>query len=290
MNLQEDMESKSYLKKQFWDGKIVDVHCHFFPQQLFNAIWEYFEQYAWNITYKGTPEELAKQLTKMGVRYFSVLNYAHKPGIAENINRWTEMFSTSHEGALPFFTIYPEDPGNHLMAEQLLTKGFTGIKLQPLVQKFHVADDRINSVYETIIKYNAWAMLHTGTAPYSNGLVGVKYFRELMKKFPDLNVIVAHMGGYEFDDFFELLEIHPNMRLDTTMIFTQTDVFDTSFPDRLIDRFIHYRDRIFFGSDFPNIPYGYEESINGLLRLGLEKNVYENVFYKNAKRDLNLEL
>ena len=206
------------------------------------------------------------------------------------MNCWTEEFARKNKSTLPFFTIHPEDKDNHLMARELLGKGFTGVKLQPLVQNFHVADERLIPVYEEIIKHGAWAMLHTGTAPYSNGLVGVKYFRELMKKLPNLKTIVAHMGGYEFEEFFELVEMYPHMRFDTTMIFTETDVFDTSFPNEMIDRLIKYSDRVLFGSDFPNIPYEYEESINGLLRLNLEEKVYEQIFYKNAERDFNIDL
>lgn len=284
------MDSKSYLKKEFWEGSIIDVHCHFFPHPLFKAIWNYFENYAWNISYKGTPENLSNELKRLGVKCHSLLNYAHKPGIAKDLNKWTSEFAKKNQSTLPFFTIHPEDSDNYLMAGELLEKGFTGVKLQPLVQNFHVADERIMPTYEVVIEHEAWALLHTGTAPYSNGLVGVQYFRKLMKRFPDLKVIVAHMGGYEFDAFFELLDMYPNMRLDTTMIFTETDVFDTSFPNSMNHLLKKYSDKILFGSDFPNIPYEYEESINGLLRLGLEKEVYDQIFYKNAERDFNIDL
>jgi len=283
------MESKPYLKKPYWDGKIIDIHCHFFPHPLFKAIWNYFEKFDWNIVYKGTPEQLSNELEKLGVKCHSLLNYAHKPGIAKDMNQWTEEFAKKNQSTLPFFTIHPEDQDNKLMAREFLEKGFTGLKLQPLVQNFHVADERVTPVYEEIIKHGAWTLLHTGTAPYSNGLVGVQYFRKLMKRFPDLKVIVAHMGGYEFHEFFELLEKYPNMRLDTTMIFTDTDVFDTSFPKEMIDLVEKYSDKVLFGSDFPNIPYEYEESINGLLRLQFEQKVYEKIFYKNAERDFNID-
>jgi len=282
------MESKPYLKKSYWEGKIIDVHCHFFPQPLFKAIWNYFEEFAWNISYKGTPELLVLELKKMGVKCHSLLNYAHKPGIAKDMNRWTEEFAAKNKSTLPFFTIHPEDQDNKLMARELLKNGFIGLKLQPLVQNFHVADERVMPIYEEIIDHGGWALLHTGTAPYSNGLVGVHYFRKLMKRFPELKVIVAHMGGYEFQEFFDLLETYPNMRLDTTMIFTDTDVFDTSFPEEMMDLVDTYGDRILFGSDFPNIPYAYEESINGLLRLKFDQSIYEHIFYKNAERDFNI--
>ncbi|MHA1508590.1 MAG: amidohydrolase family protein [Promethearchaeota archaeon] len=43
-----------------------------------------------------------------------------------------------------------------------------------------------------------------------------------------------------------------------------------------------------FGSDFPNIPYDYSCSIEGLLNLNLPKSFYDKVFYENAKRIFRL--
>ena len=51
---------------------------------------------------------------------------------------------------------------------------------------------------------------------------------------------------------------------------------------------LHYQDRILFGSDFPNIPYDYENSTRGLLDFELPRNFYKRVFYYNAKKMFNL--
>lgn len=273
---------KEYLEKSYWNGKIIDVHTHFFPEQMFRAIWKYFESFNWQIYYKDTPEKLAETLRGLGVRRHTLLNYAHKSGVAKSLNAWTAEFASRVEAAMPFFTMHPEDAGNKAEARRMLENGFYGLKVQPLVQNYHVNDKRMTPVYEELLRAGAWLIVHAGTAPYANDYVGAKYFRELLKDFPDINVIVAHMGAYEFDDFFELLEKHPNMRLDTTMVFTKTHVFDTSFPEKKHADLIRFSDRILFGSDFPNIPYPYEESVNGLLRLEFEESFYEKVFFKNA--------
>ena len=49
------------------DFDFIDAHCHFFPPQIFNAIWSYFEQTdengntkGWPINYKLKIEEMVK--------------------------------------------------------------------------------------------------------------------------------------------------------------------------------------------------------------------------------------
>ena len=78
------------------DFKYIDSHCHFFPPQIFEAIWNYFEQRdnenkvkGWSINYKLPTEDLVKFLESKSIKYFTAYNYAHKAGVAEYINDWT---------------------------------------------------------------------------------------------------------------------------------------------------------------------------------------------------------
>ncbi|MFX0136721.1 MAG: amidohydrolase family protein, partial [Candidatus Hodarchaeota archaeon] len=105
------------------------------------------------------------------------------------------------------------------------------------------------------------------------------------------------MGGYEYEEFFKIVEQYPNVYLDTTMIFIPKKVHifpEEDDPARIVgeDRLLSFieqnYDKILFGSDFPNIPYDYNESIKGLLDLNLSKKAYESIFYENAKKLFNL--
>ena len=73
-----------------FDFEYIDAHCHFFPPEIFKAIWKYFELkdeqgnlLGWPITYKEPIENLTTILKKKGVKFFTTLNYAHKAGVAE---------------------------------------------------------------------------------------------------------------------------------------------------------------------------------------------------------------
>jgi predicted TIM-barrel fold metal-dependent hydrolase len=47
---------------------------------------------------------------------------------------------------------------------------------------------------------------------------------------------------------------------------------------------VRWQDRILFGSDFPNLPYPYEDERDALWRLDLPMPVYRKIFHDNAAR------
>ena len=55
---------------------------------------------------------------------------------------------------------------------------------------------------------------------------------------------------------------------DTTMAFVDFG-HPRTYPRELLPRVARLRDKVLFGSDFPNIPYPFEHAVEGLVRLGL---------------------
>ena len=75
------------------DFDFIDAHCHFFPPQIFKAIWDFFEKtdengalQGWSIKYKLSTKELVSFLETHSVKAFTTYNYAHKKGVAKFIN------------------------------------------------------------------------------------------------------------------------------------------------------------------------------------------------------------
>ncbi|MFX1315014.1 MAG: amidohydrolase family protein [Promethearchaeota archaeon] len=282
-----------------FDFNYIDLHCHFFPPNIFQAIWNYFELpddqgniRGWPIKYKLPTDELVKFLESQNVGKFTTYNYAHKRGVANFINEWVNDFTKKYRNALAFGCVSPEDKDR---VEYILKicddYDFYGIKLQLLVQNFYPYDERMFKIYDIILDRGKWINFHVGTAPYSNRYVGYKNFIKFIEKYPDMNVIIAHLGTYEFKKFFGCLDKYENTFLDTTMVYIDLDLFrkwkknvELPVPELLLS----YEDRLFYGSDFPNIPYDYEFSTKGLLELDLPKKFYENIFYNNAKRIFKL--
>ena len=281
------------------DFEFIDAHCHFFPPQLFKAIWDFFEKtdghgniQGWPINYKHSPEELVQFLENHNVKAFTTYNYAHKKGVADYINEWVNEFCTRYKKAIPFGCVWPEDKDRVEYIQKIFDNyDFYGIKIQPLVQNFYLDDKRMYEIYDLILDRGKWLCVHIGTAPYRNQYVGYRNFTKFIEKYPNMNIIIPHMGAFEYNKFLKLLDKHENLYLDTTMIY----IPDNIFPERKAKRpkpddLTSYQDRILFGSDFPNIPYEYNLSTKGLLSLNLPKTFYENIFFNNAKRLFNLTI
>jgi predicted TIM-barrel fold metal-dependent hydrolase len=280
-------------------SKYIDMHVHFFPPNLFNAIWTFFEKpdengkpQGWNVRYKLPTRQLVQVLDEERVIGYTTFAYAHKKGVATYINDWLVKFSLNHKKALPFGCIWPGDNDKFEYVSELFSQhDFFGIKIQPLVQNFYPSDSRLDKVYKLIVDEGKWLVIHAGTAPYANKYVGYDNFLKLMKKYPNMNVIVAHLGTYEHEKFLKLLDSYENLYLDTAMVYVPEELFNRWSRNITLpspEDLLHYQDRILYGSDFPNIPYEYKKSIEGLLDLGLTRNFYEDIFYNNANRLFNL--
>lgn len=277
------------------DFDYIDTHVHFFPPNLFKAIWGFFETpdkegnpRGWSIKYKLENKDLVELLKTEKVISFTTYNYAHKKGIAEQINEWTHQFCKQYREAIAFGCVWPGDDNKLEYVQKIFDEyKFQGIKLQILVQDFYPYDERMFEIYNLVLDRGKWINMHCGTAPYSNKFVGFKHFIKMIEKFPDLNIIVAHFGAYEYEKFFKLIDKHENLYLDTAMVYNPSNLFekwkrDIKYPDT--DLIISYQDRILYGSDFPNIPYDYEISTKGLLDLDLDRDIYHKIFSENARR------
>jgi hypothetical protein len=112
--------------------------------------------------------------------------------------------------ALPLGTVHPGDPDLLDVADEALDRyGFKGFKFHINVQRFHPDDPRILPVYERLIARGGVLLIHVGSAPWPNQYDGFPRFERVMTMFPEMKVIVAHMGQWEtrrhLDAEFEML-------------------------------------------------------------------------------------
>jgi predicted TIM-barrel fold metal-dependent hydrolase len=122
-------------------------------------------------------------------------------------------------------------------------------------------------------------LFHVGNGPVGNRYVGIKNFRKLLERYPDLPANVAHMGALEYGEFIGLLDHHPNIYFDTTWAFLPK--LGLMF-DQKAEVLEDHQDRIVYGSDFPNLIYPREEEIACLKGFDLSGDFYQKVFRDNG--------
>jgi len=263
--------------------KIIDFHAHLFPDKLFDAIWRQFaKQYNWDVIHQIYYRECVKYLNDHGVSPIVYSNYAHKKDVADGLNQWNLAILDEIPDLYCFAAYHPDDEHALKMAEQVLSHPkVLGFKLQLLVQNFYPDDERLFPLYELVIERNKRFLFHVGTGPVGNEFVGIKHFQKVLDRYPDLPVNVAHMGALEFKEFMDLLTDYPNLYLDTSFtFFKEIEMGFNLGPEYLESN----KDRILYGSDFPNLIYPWKEEIQTLLNFGLSKEFYLNIFQRNGER------
>lgn len=265
-------------------GKIIDFHVHLFPDRLFDAIWKHFiSDYGWDVIYHLYYRECVDHLRTRGVGPIAYSNYAHRKGMAKSLNEWNVRVLDEMPELYCFAAYHPEDEDGLEMAASLLDHPrILGFKLQLLVQRFYPHDERLYPLYELVMEKGKRLLIHTGTGPIGNEFTGVAYFKELMKRYPDLNITVPHMGALEYAEFGELLDSFPNLYLDTSYTFIPGMPEGFLASNLGVDFLEKYQDRILYGSDFPNVLFPREVEIDTLLGLNLSQSFYDKIFRQNA--------
>lgn len=264
---------------------IVDVHTHFMAPPIMAKVWAYFDAAGpllgrpWPITYRGTDDERVEQLRALGVRKFSALSYAHKPGIAGFMNDWTMSFAGRTPDALRCGTFYPE-PEAATYVPQLVEDGVELFKVHVQVGDFAPNDPLLEPVWGALAESGTPIVLHAGSGPAPGPHTGPAGVADVLSRHPDLALVIAHLGMPEYREFLDLAEQHDNVRLDTTMAFV--DFWDDPVPDGIGERLLALQDRILFGTDFPNIPYPYEHQVEVLQRLDLGDAWMRDVLWHNG--------
>jgi uncharacterized protein len=267
---------------------IIDVHTHLMPERLSAAVRAYFRQHLWEPAYEGPTEQLVTDLQNAGASRFVFMPYAHRADMARSLNHWVaNVQATFAPRAVGFGTFHPDDDNLiPALAEEAFNKlKLPGAKLHPQVGKFAVDDPRLTPLYERAVDSGAVLMIHAGRRPEAGEHLGARPFARLMRRFPKLNVIVAHAGADEFDAFFDLCGLYNGVHLDTAMAFSS--LLGGPPP---IQRILEFQDRVLFGSDFPNIPYTWERAVDSILDLKLGRAMEEKLLCTNTARLLKLDV
>jgi predicted TIM-barrel fold metal-dependent hydrolase len=264
---------------------LFDVHTHFMAPQIMAKVWAYFDSAGpllgreWPIRYRGTDEERVEHLRSIGVKKFSSLSYAHKPGIAGFMNDWARGFAERTPDTLWSATFYPE-PEAATYVPQLIADGVEVFKAHIQVGDFAANDPLLDPVWGALAESGTQIVLHAGSGPAPGRHTGPHGVAETMSRHPDLILIIAHLGMPEFTEFLDLADKYASMRLDTTMAFV--DFFEVPVPDGIGPRLRDLQDRILFGTDFPNIPYAYAHQVEVLQRLDLGDGWIRDVLWNNG--------
>ena len=274
--------------REFWERLglpgLVDSHVHFLPPNIQRAVYAQFDAGGpkigreWPIRYRQSHAERVEILRAMGVRRFPTLPYAHKPGVATYLNDWAAGFAREVPESLWSATFYPEEHAASYVGD-LVAGGVEVFKVHLQVGEFHLDDPLLDGVWGTLEDAGTPVVVHAGSGPVGNDFTGPGSTERLLRRFPRLTLLIAHMGAPECAEFLDLAERFERVHLDTTMVFTD---FFPRYPSGLVPRLRDLEPKVLLGSDFPTIPYPYAHQLEGLARLDLGDDWLRSVCWHNG--------
>ena len=267
--------------------RVIDVHTHLHPPRLFAAIRRWFaERTSWELSAQPTePAGVAAVLRASGVERFVFCSYAHKAGIAAEINGWLAATARELGGfGIPLLTVHPDDPDPLGDARAALDAGCRGMKLHEDVQRVAIDDPRLTPVLAELAARGAFLLVHVGPIPWRYPRdEGPRRVRNVLRAHPALRLVVAHMGAPDTHAYFAMMDEFANLHLDTTMVFASGSPVGGA-RDFDAATLAARAERILYGTDYPNVPYPYESERAGIVRLELGEAAERAIFRENAAR------
>ncbi len=270
---------------------VVDAHVHVFPRAVFRAVWRWFDRHGWPIRYRLAAGEVVDHLLSRGVEQVVVAVYAHKAGIARELNAWLAGFCRTRPRVTGLAAIQPGEPGAARILEEAFSAGLAGVKVHCHVQCVAPDAPEMEEVHRACVAWGRPLLMHAGREPKSpayacdpHELCGAARVARVLEAFPGLRLCVPHLGADEFAAHARLLERFDGLWLDTAMMLS--GYLPVEAPERLVRGLLSVRpDRVLYGSDFPNVPYSWDRELRWLAGTDLAPEQLAALLADNA-RDL----
>jgi predicted TIM-barrel fold metal-dependent hydrolase len=260
--------------------RIIDVHTHIWPDALAPAaVSAVGAQGHIRAEYDGTIAGLKATMDRAGVEISVVLPVATKPAQVRTINDWAASL-VGDPRIVPFGAMHPDFEAPAAEIARLRSLGIGGFKMHPEYQSFDPLDPKMEPIYAAAVEQGMTLFFHAGGDVAFDSVRGTPaVFAKLLDDWPELQAVLAHMGGFR------------QWRAVAGRLAGRDVYFDTAYtlghlPD---DEFValareHGCERVLFGSDGPWTDV--TEQIAHLRRLPFTPVELKDILGLNAERML----
>lgn len=277
-----------------FDFPVVDAHMHIYPDSLapkvINSRLEQKERYNPELqdispALDGTMSCCRNSMATSGISISVNLPVATSPNHVEHTNEVWRAYAKPDDGIVSLAALHPATPDAPDVVAKIAATGFSGIKFHPDYQQFNFNDPSMDDIWAAMAEHELTAYLHAGgdyvfAPPYRSSPSEI---RTLHRRFPNLKIVAAHLGGFGMWDETEEVLVGEDVTLDLSHSFFW-------MPHEQIARIIrnHTARRIIFGSDAP-----WQDPtliLNAFALLPLTENERRTICYENAKELFNLKI
>lgn len=262
--------------------EIINAHAHIYPEKIAEKATTTIGIF-YDIKMQmpaGTAERLIEDGKAAGITRYVVHSVATTAHQVRSINEFIKREVEAHPEFIGFITLHPDLTDEELETEVAwaIANNMRGVKLHPDFQKFNIDDENAERFYRAVGS-RLPILFHVGDDRYEfskpHRLV------RMAKKYPEVNFIAAHFGGYRTWSDAPLYKGLKNVYFDTcsSLAFISSDE-----AKRIID--MHGADRFFFATDFPM--WDAKTELDRFMRIPLTDEEREMIFSGNIKNLLKI--
>lgn len=257
--------------------KIIDFHCHIYPEKIAEKATQSTGAFYGIAPYTtGTAEKLIDRGSAAGISEYVILPVATKASQVHSVNEFAVAQAAAYDCFHCFGTIHAAMEHPLEETDFILSSGLKGIKLHPDTQRFNIDDERLFPVYD-FVSDKCPVLVHCGDPRYT--FSRPERMRKVMKLFPKLQVIAAHLGGWEmFDTAYDFLgDTNCFVDISSCMMFLEREQMEKYIG-------LFGADRVLFGTDFPL--WDPVAEVESFMKLSLRDKDREKISYQNAQKIL----
>lgn len=266
--------------------KVFDIHTHTYPEAIANkAVVNLAKFYDFIVDRNGTYRDLESQAAENGVSGFLLFSVATNPNQVQKVNDSIAALAqkSREEGyqAVGFAGIHQDFPDFEAEITRVEALGLRGVKIHPDIQSVDIDDPRMIKLC-SIIEGRMPLYLHMGDNRPQYRYSEAKKLVKILDMFPRLEVVAAHLGGYQaWDEAEKHLAGRPNVWYDTSSALW---AMTTERAEHMIK--ILGSDRVMFGTDYP--VKSTKDELERFFKINLTDQQRSDILYNNAARFLKL--
>jgi predicted TIM-barrel fold metal-dependent hydrolase len=233
---------------------VVDCHVNIWNDE--NVLPLFYEQLSrvrpGEIQIKSDADTLALVMSGVDKAIIFSLRYADSLGIDGNDEITARAVRAYPERFVGFAAVDPRRPDcMELLRHAIEDLGLKGVKFGPIYNGVALDDPRLDPVYQYCVARNLPLTMHMGTTfcrQFWADLGRPIYVEALALRYPDLKIIMAHMGHPWYEECAIVVRKQPNVYAEISAIYYRPWQFYN-----VMSAIQEYRvgDKIFFGSDYP---------------------------------------
>ncbi|RJP19766.1 MAG: amidohydrolase [Candidatus Abyssobacteria bacterium SURF_5] len=206
-------------------------------------------------------------------------------------NEWTCALAREHQQLVAFPSIDPLMPAD-VMVEEIETckkLGAKGIKLHPAEGHYYPRDERLWPAYKKIQELEMPVITHGGLFMMARDVHYTRpsNFEPVLESFPELKLVIAHLGHGFWDESIALAKKYRNVCFDTSAVLSGVEHLQILTDEEGVDLIRKLGiDRVMFGSDYPW--FDPRMDLKRFLRLPLTPPEKEKVLGENSRNILGI--